>query len=338
MESKENITLKNYNEDLKIIKTEKNVQNIIQKEKNVKIKSIIILIIFVTTIIIVIYFVVKKLSKLYKSYKRKIKILSNNYKDLYEIVQKCLVNNPDEQLCIYQFLFPKEVRGKKRVLVGEKGDGSYVMLDDFENITIAYSIGIRDIIQFDKALADKGIDVFMYDHTNDKLPYENNKFHWKKIGLGGNSERKYNIQTLDDMIKENGHMQERNMILKIDIESAEWNSLNDISEKTLSQFKYILVEYHFFNDSNILYYNVLKKIFKTHQVFYIHCCPYSDEYTFGNNKICQALEVSYVIRNGNTFTPDKTFYPIQEFSYGFNPVFDINILKLFENYKQQSFF
>ena len=289
---------------------------------------------FITTIIIVIFFVSKKLTKLYKSYETKIKLLSNNYKDLYEIVQKCLVNNPDEKLCIYQFLCPKEVVGKTRVLIGPKGDGSYVMLNDFENIKIAYSIGIRDIIQFDKALAEKGIDIFMYDHTNDKLPYENNKFHWKKIGLGGNSERKYNIQTLEDMIKENGHIQERNMILKIDIESAEWNSLNDISEKTLSQFKYILVEYHFFNDTNILYYNVLKKIFKTHQVFYIHCCPYLNEYTFGYNKICQALEVSYVIRTGNIFTHDKTIYPVQEFSYGFNPVFDINILKLFDNYKQ----
>ena len=304
MESKENITLKNYYiDDLKIVKRGKNLQNIIQKDKNIKIKNIKLLFIIILSLFIT-------------------------------IVQNCLVNNPDEQLCIYQFLCPKEVKGKTRVLVGKKGDGSYVMLDDFENITIAYSIGIRDIIQFDKALADKEIDIFMYDHTNDKLPYENNKFHWKKIGLGGNSERKNNIQTLEDMIKDNGHIQERNMILKIDIESNEWNSLNDISEKTLNQFKYILIEYHFFNDSNILYYNVLKKIFKTHQVFYINCCPYLGEYTFGNNRICKSLEVSYVIRTGNTFEPDKTIYPIEEFSYGFNPVFDINILKLFANYKQ----
>ena len=83
------------------------------------------------------------------------------------------------------------------------------MLDDFESIKIAYSIGIDGKIQFDKALADKGIDVYMYDHTINKLPYQNDKFHWKKIGIGGNSQRTSNIQTLEEMIKENGHISKK---------------------------------------------------------------------------------------------------------------------------------
>ena len=338
MESKEIIKLKNYNDSLKIVENENNIFNNSKNNKNIDSKIIILiyLIIFIilTTIIIILALIIFRNNT--SSNILKLKFFSNNYNynNLYEIAQKCLIKDPDEQLCIYQFLCPKEVKGKKRVLIGEKTDGSYVMLDDFENIKIAYSIGIRDIIQFDKALADKGIDIFMYDHTNDKLPYENKKFHWKKIGLGGNSERKHNIQTLEEMIKENGHVQEKNMILKIDIESAEWNSLNDISENTLLKFKYILVEYHFLSDSNILYYNVLKKIYKTHQVFYAHCCPFLGESHFGNNRICQAIEVSYIIRSGNIFTTDNTIYPVQKFSYGFNPIFDVNILKLFDSYKQ----
>ena len=122
-----------------------------------------------------------------------LKLMTYNNKALYEGAKKCLEKNPDEELCLYQFLCPKEVIGKKRVLIGKKSDGCYVMLDDFENIKIAYSIGIKDIIQFDKALADKGIDVYIYDHTINKLPYSSEKFHWKKIGIGGNSERTYNI-------------------------------------------------------------------------------------------------------------------------------------------------
>ena len=117
--------------------------------------------------------------------------------------------------------------------MGEKSDGSYVMLDRFENIKIAYSIGIRDLIQFDKSLADKGIDVYMCDHTINRLSYTNDKFHWKKIGIGGNSERASNIQTLQEMMNKNGHFNEKNMILKMDIEEAEWNSLEDIPEDVL---------------------------------------------------------------------------------------------------------
>ena len=67
--------------------------------------------------------------------------------------------------------------------IGAKNDGGYVLLDDFENIKIAYSFGVSSEISFDKGLADKNIDVYMYDHTIEKLPFSNLKFHWKKIGL-----------------------------------------------------------------------------------------------------------------------------------------------------------
>ena len=161
-----------------------------------------------------------------KSKIEQLKILTNNNQTLIAGPKKCLMNNPDEEKCIYQFLCPKQIVGKNRILFGIRKDGCYVLLDDLENIKIAYSIGIDGIIQFDKALADKGIDVYMYDHTIDRLPYENEKFHWKKIGIGGNSQRSNNIQTLQEMLKENGHLNEKNMIFKMDVEGAEWNVLN----------------------------------------------------------------------------------------------------------------
>ena len=233
-----------------------------------------------------------------------LKYLTNDNKTLYEGAQKC-----------------RDIH-----------DGSYVMLDDFENIKIAYSIGIDGEIQFDKALADKGIDVYMYDHTIYRLPYENEKFHWKKIGIGGMSDRSNNIQTLTDMMKDNGHLNEKNMILKIDVEGPEWKALNDISEDVLKQFKYILIEYHFFQIYPELFYKVLKKIYKTHQAFYVHCCADENMKTFGNNRICVAIEVSYIIRSGYSFAKDKSIYPIQGLAYHNHKGFNVNILKLFDDY------
>ena len=94
-----------------------------------------------------------------------LKILTNNNKKEYEGIKECLLNNPDEKFCIYHLILPYEVVGKKRILLGEKRDGCYVLLDDFENIKYAYSFGIKRNIQFDKTLAEKGIDIYMYDHT-----------------------------------------------------------------------------------------------------------------------------------------------------------------------------
>ena len=314
--------------------------------KSISIKKFLRLIYFLIFIIytffvayIVSFIIGKKVSNISKNKGLKtysnlelLKLMTLNDKSLYEGAKICLEKNPDEELCLYQFLCPKEVKGKKRILLGEIKDGSYVIYDDFENIKYAYSIGIFTLVQFDKALADRGIDVYMYDHTIDKLPYENDKFHWKKIGLGIGSTNDNNLKTLQEMLKDNGHLQEKNMILKIDIEYNEWNALNEISENILCQFKYILVEFHFWKNELKLYYDVLKKLHKTHQPFYIRCG--SLIVTIGNNRICNNIEISYIIREGNTFTTDNTIYPVNEFCEDKFMSFNINIFKLFDYYKQ----
>ena len=269
-----------------------------------------------------------------------LKILTNNDEMEYKGIKECLLNNPDKEFCIYHLLLTKEVIGKKRILLGAKYDGCYVLLDDFKNIKIAYSFGIHTNIQFDKALADKGIDVFMYDHTINSLPYENPKFHWKKIGLCGVGQKHQNMKNLEELILENGHINEKDMILKIDIEFWEWESILHLKEETLNKFKYIAIEYHFrdkkYYTIENLYYNVLKKISKTHQAFYIRCNANRSKITkFGNNRICKVLEVSYIIKKGNIFKKDETIYPMYEFDY-IKPKLgklemNLNILKLFEN-------
>ena len=86
------------------------------------------------------------------------------------------------------------------------------------------------------------------------------------------------------------------MILKIDVEYAEWESLSDITDNILSQFKYILLELHFYDEKEsnetLLYYNVLKNLFKTHQCFYLRCANRYQIAYFGNNRICKYLEIS----------------------------------------------
>jgi hypothetical protein len=268
-----------------------------------------------------------------------LRMLTNNNEKHYKGIQECLLNDPDQKYCIYHLILPKEVIGKNRILLGEKTDGCYVLLDDFENIKYAYSFGISTNIQFDKALADRGIDVFMYDHTIDSLPYQNPKFHWKKIGLCGIGKQYQNMTNLEELIAENGHRKEKNMILKIDIEHWEYESIIGLKEDTLNQFKYILIEYHFkgeteFKNDN-LYYNVIKKISKTHQSYYARCNGDRDYIAyFGNNRICHILEVCYIIKKDNTFKKDEAIYPIYEFDYSVPKSgkleYNLNLLKLFE--------
>ena len=55
----------------------------------------------------------------------------------------------------------------------------------------------------------------MYDHTINSLPENNNKFHWKKIGLSGiKSNNTKPLKTLDELLKENGHLNEKKYDIK----------------------------------------------------------------------------------------------------------------------------
>ena len=172
-----------------------------------------------------------------------LKLMTNNNENEYKKVQECLLNDPDKPHSIYHLISTKDVLNKKRVLIGEKRDGSYLLFDDFINVHIAYSFGISSNVDFDKALPDRGIDIYMYDHTIDSLPFENTKFHWRKIGICGKYRTNVNLKTLEKLIDENGHKTKKNMILKMDIEHWEWESLADVSEETLNQFKLLFISY-----------------------------------------------------------------------------------------------
>ena len=268
------------------------------------------------------------------------KIITNNNELYYKGIVNCLSKEQDSELCIYHLIVPKNVVGKKKILIGAKKDGGYVLLNDFKNIKIAYSFGISNNIHFDKDLADKGIDVYMYDHTINKLPFNNSKFHWKKIGISGKAFINEHLKTLEDLILENGHSLEKNMILKMDVEYSEWYSLLDLKDDILKQFKYIAIEFHFhpkiYKKDKKLYYNVLKKLQKTHQSFYFRCNGNrSSIITFGNNRICKILEVSYIIKEGNKFIKDESIYPNFEFDYlkskSDESEINLNLFKLFDN-------
>ena len=84
---------------------------------------------------------------------------------------------------IKQLLHVMQLVGKPLVRIGKMSDGGYVMIDDFTSQRIAYSFGISDDVSWDKDMASRGYDVFMYDHTIVRVPEENIKFHWKKIGI-----------------------------------------------------------------------------------------------------------------------------------------------------------
>ena len=164
--------------------------------------------------------------------------------------------------------------------VGKGDDGGYVMLDKFEGSKIAYSFGICDDVSWDKLMAEQGYDIYMYDHTIGALPEENEKFHWQQIGLCGIYDQAHpELRTLPMLLEDNGHLGEKHMILKMDIEGAEWECFANLDNKYMEQFDQIVLELHNMNDMSRseLMEKALNRLNASHQLVHIHgnnCVPY----------------------------------------------------------------
>ena len=265
---------------------------------------------FIFFFIIIIIKTNKKILSIKNQLIEKLNIIEHNIKRLQE--NNIIYQNNDN---IYKYLCSNGVFGHKKIRIGRKADGGYIFLDDLNNIKIAYSFGISREISFDKELAERNIDVYMYDHTIKSLPFENQRFHWKKIGLSGTITNNIYLKTLPELLKENGHYEEKDMILKLDIESYEWTVFQNLSINILNKFKYIVGEFHFSSRKNLIYLNVLKKLQLTHKIFHLHCNNCGRIIRLNGYKICNLLEISFIKKTGYKFYKNDDIFPIKGLDY-----------------------
>ena len=183
------------------------------------------------------------------------------------------------------------------IRIGEQHkDGGYIMANDFKPDGIAYSFGINDDISWDLNMSRYDYQVYMYDHTITKLPQTNEHFHYFNEGISGVDEESQPLKTLKHFINKNGHSKTKNMILKMDVEGAEWDFLETVDTKTLKQFDQIVLEMHNLVRPSCAAsaLKLLKKLNKTHQLIHLHGNNSGYLLTVGDTVFPDVLEASYV--------------------------------------------
>ena len=207
-----------------------------------------------------------------------------------------------------QVLKIKKAKDMSLVRVGlQERDGGYLMLNSVASCgNVAYSFGICNDVSWDSTMAGLGYDVYMYDHTIEKLPYELPKFHFYKEGISGKDEQDSPLKTLDYYIKKNGHSENNNMILKMDVEGAEWDFLETVNSNTLQKFDQIVFELHNIVQAGwgdrIL--DLLTKLNKTHQLVHLHGNNSGYLITIDNQIFPNVLEATYVLKDKYQFVED----------------------------------
>ena len=204
-----------------------------------------------------------------------------------------------EVLCLLRDLAPQQARGVTKVRVGSSGDGGYVQLSNSDKIVGAFSCGVSGNDEWDAEMAAMGVPVDQYDGTVAEAPTQHPllTFHKKMVF----ADRSPTAVTLADMAAKYPASPEPNLMLKIDIEGAEWDVFDRAADADLVRFRQIVCEFHnlsALSDRNWfkLRKRVLEKLNRLFAPVHLHANNYGGIEIVRNIAVPRHLEVSYANR------------------------------------------
>jgi len=178
---------------------------------------------------------------------------------------------------------------------GNRFDGGYVMLYDFNGNDALVSLGVGNDVTLEAELSKVIAKVHLYDHKVSSLPQSvrNAVFHKEEIGYV--KERAVTLEETILRLKPVG-----DLLLKMDIEGNEWEVLEGTI--SLGTFKQIVIEFHGLHRLiNVDYFvktvSALRKIHSTHAPVHLHANNYSSLAIIGNVAVPDIIEVTYVSRS-----------------------------------------
>ena len=210
---------------------------------------------------------------------------------------------------------PSTPLGFSKVRVGnDRGDGGYVMVDDWRDVVGAISIGIGGDVSWDVAIAERGIDVHQFDHTVSGPPVEHPRFHFHAIGVGGDDSADAPYRSLGGIVRE--IPRGGDLLLKMDVEGAEWAALAATPAQVMERFAQIVIEVHGPLAGSVLdaVRNVLvaRYLRRTHRVVHVHANNYAPVESFEGIQLPHALELTYLRTTRASFQPSREPLPSAE--------------------------
>jgi hypothetical protein len=155
---------------------------------------------------------------------------------------------------------------------GSANDGGYLMCENLiEPLDAAYSYGIGPNADWDCDVSRRyHVPVHQYDCFDPARPTCDGgtfDFHNECIGDRTAQANGRLFDTLENQIRKNGDLGRR-LIVKIDIEGAEWNALLATSDELLASIPQLTMEMHGSDDPKIL--EVLRKLKRNFYLVNLH--------------------------------------------------------------------
>lgn len=186
------------------------------------------------------------------------------------------------------------------IRVGSKGDGGYLIPNDLSGIEYCFSPGVSDLANFESQLADLNIKSFLADYSVASLPMNRQEFTFDKKFLGSSDRDPF--FTLAAWKEKYLKGYTGDLLMQMDIEGYEYETILSTPESLLDQFRIMVIEFHELDelfDAFVftLISSCFEKLLQSFYVVHIHpnncsgvvkrgeiAVPQSMEFTFLNKK------------------------------------------------------
>ncbi len=188
------------------------------------------------------------------------------------------ITDPDRVRALFQKLHPVTC-SRELIRLGPDGDGGYLVPNDLDGIEACFSPGVNTISGFERDCADMGMKVFMADASVNGPPEQHPAFSFIKKFIGATSGGDF--ITLSDWVSESLPPSHSDLLLQIDIEGCEYESLLSTPGALMQRFRIIVVEFHYLDHLFsaplfAIYSKVFDRLLDTHTCVHIHpnnVCP-----------------------------------------------------------------
>ena len=160
------------------------------------------------------------------------------------------------------------------IRIGADADGGYLVPNDLSGLKACFSPGVDNIASFEQHMHSLGVDSHLADYSVDEVPQGTIVKSFIRKFLGANSVAQF--ISLDDWVNDSEPtLKTDDLILQMDIEGGEYDTLLACSKETLDKFRIMVIEFHSVetwsqSDFFKIVESTFQKLLLTHALVHLH--------------------------------------------------------------------
>lgn len=157
--------------------------------------------------------------------------------------------------------------------LGGDADGGYLVPDDLDGISSCWSAGIGSDSRFERDCAERGLKVFLADGSVQGPAHVHPRFHFTpKFVAAATAEDTLTLSEWMTTVSADGA---GDLLLKLDVEGAEYEVLLAAPDSLMSRCRVVIVEFHQLDDLwSAPFFRIASSVFAklllTHACIHIH--------------------------------------------------------------------